>query len=287
MFQFTTTTVINSLKDFTTGKDLVVKEGDVILIKRHNPFKVANIDCIVRTAGVDATPDSVAIAYTKDDVNDQRIELYVRSTGNADPAFANALVFKGKPLYIEIPAGTESEDLVKIANKYFNLMFGGTEQLIATVSDNTLTLTCTNGYQRITKATIATRDEEGNFGKGVENGVTVTPGNEGFGDYDHMIKDLRLPTSANLRWKRTMEDEMPTPGALYNQYVLTYTVDRGILGMDAVGQKTVSTTTHIFWVNNAVDANFKKALGLSFTDDGKGHEMYSADDAEAANIVTD
>lgn len=287
MFQFTTTTVINSLKDFTTGKDLVVKEGDVILIKRHNPFKVANIDCIVRTAGVDATPDSVAITYTKDAVNDQRIELYVRSTGNADPAFANALVFKGKPLYIEIPAGTESADLVQIANKYFNLMFGGTEQLIATVSGNTLTLTCTNGYQRITKATIATRDAAGNFGKGVENGVTVTPGNEGFGDYDHMIKDLRLPTSANLRWKRTMEDEMPTPGALYNQYVLTYTVDRGILGMDAVGQKTVSTTTHIFWVNNAVDADFKTALGLSFTDDGTGHEMYSADNAEAANIVTD
>lgn len=288
MFQFTTTTVINSLKDFTTGKELIKNEDGVILIKRHNPFKVANIESMVRTEAMEATPDKVEIAYTKDSTNDQRIELYVRSTGNADPAFANALVFKGKPLYIEIPAGTESKDLVKIANKYFNLMFGGTEQLIATVSENTLTLTCTNGYQRITKALIATRDSEGNFGKGVDAGVTITVGNEGFGDYDHMIKDLRLPTSANLRWKRTMEDEMPTPGSKYNQYVLTYTVDRGILGMGAVGQKSWSTTTHVFWVNDAIDSGFKTALGLDFSeDDGKGHLTYKASAAASTNIVTD
>lgn len=288
MFQFTTTTVINSLTDFTTGKDLVENENGVISIKRHNPFKVANIESIVRTAGVDATHDSVSftIAVENDAVtNDQRIELYVRSTGNADPMFANAMLFKGKPLYIEIPAGTKTTDLDKMANKYCNLMFGGENQLLTSASGNTLTITCTNGYQRITKAAIATRDDKGNFGKGVD--VTVTPGNEGFGDYEHMIKDLRLPTSANLRWKRTMEDEMPTPGDLYNQYILTYTVDRGILGMDAVGQKTVSTTTHIFWVNNAVDTDFQTALDLSFTDDGKGHKVYSADSAASANIVTD
>lgn len=294
MFQFTTTTVINSLTDFTTGKELVKNENGVILIKRHNPFKVANIESMVRTAAMEATPDKVEIAYTKDNTNDQRIELYVRSTGNADPMFANAMLLKGKPLYIEIPAGTEATDFVKIANKYCNLMFGGENQLIASEKGGVLTITCTNGYQRITKAAIATRDAEGNFGKGVElqekTGEAtqgIIHGNEGFGDYDHMIKDLRLPTSANLRWKRTMEDEMPTPGSLYNQYILTYTVDRGILGMDAVGQKTVSTTTHIFWVNNAVDSTFKTALGLSFTDDGKGHEVYSADSAASANIVTD
>lgn len=275
MFQFTTTTVINSLKDLTSGKDLIVNDSEngVIRIKRHTPFVVDNIQAVVRTAAKPAVMDSVAFTHNSADA-DKRIELYVRSTGNADPSFANSMVFKGKPLYIEIPAGTASADLADVANKYMNLVFGGDTQLVAEVSGNVLTLTCVNGYQRITKALVATREDNGDFGKGVTNGLVVTTGNEAFGDYDHMIKDLRLPTSANLRWKRTQEDEMPVAGATYNQYILTYTVDRGILGMAAVGQRTVSTTTHIFWVNSAIDADFKTALGLDFASDGKGHEVY-------------
>lgn len=275
MFQFTTTTVINSLKDLTSGKDLIVNDSanGVIRIKRHTPFVIENIQGVVRTPATPAVMDSVAFTYNDSGV-DQRIELYVRSTGNADPAFANSMVFKGKPLYIEIPAGTDAADLVDVANKYMNFVFGGDTQLVASVKGSVLTLTCVNGYQRITKALVASRENTGEFGKGVANGLVVTTGNEAFGDYDHMIKDLRLPTSANLRWKRTQEDEMPVAGATYNQYILTYTVDRGILGMAAVGQRTTSTTTHIFWVNDSVDAAFKTALGLTFTSDGKGHEVY-------------
>lgn len=282
MFQFTTTTVINSMKDFTTGKDLVHSDAEkgILYIKRHNPFKVDNIEKIYHTVAKEAVADKVVIPNLVGQATDKRVELYIRSTGNADPAFSNAMVFKGKPLFVEIPANTVKDDLVKTASKYLNFVFGGQAQLVASLDNTSLVLECTNGYQRITKAVVATRDAEGNFGNGEANGVVITTGNEGFGDYDHMIKDLRLPTSANLRWKRTMEDEMPTPGAMYNQYVLTYTVDRGILGMGAVGQRTSSTTTHVFWVNSDVDADFLAAVQAS------GAEVTETD-AEAANIVTD
>lgn len=65
MFQFTTTNVLNSLKDLTTGKDLIVtqklnKEGtledlkDEIIIKRIGNFKKANVESIHHTAGSEA-----------------------------------------------------------------------------------------------------------------------------------------------------------------------------------------------------------------------------------------
>jgi hypothetical protein len=279
MFQFTTTTVINSLKDFTTGKDLVKFDNDVLYIKRHNPFKKDGIVNIFYTEAKAPVADKVVISGLAEQETDKRVELYIRSTGNADPSFANAMVFKGKPIFVEIPAGTKAADLVDTASKYFNFVFGGHAQLIASLEGTNLVITCTNGYQRITKAVVATRQDNGNFGNGESNSAVITTGNEGFGDYDHMIKDLRLPTSANLRWKRTMEDEMPIHGAMYNQYVLTYTVDRGILGMGAVGQKSFSTTTHVFWVNSDVDADFLAEVEKS----GK----VTKTDVDASNIVTD
>jgi hypothetical protein len=49
-----------------------------------------------------------------------------------------------------------------------------------------------------------------------------------------------------------MEDEMPVIGASYDQFVLTYRVDRGVMGLGAVGATATSETTHIFWVNASV-----------------------------------
>lgn len=268
MFQFTTTTVINKLKDFTTGKDLITTTGSgddaVISIKRHNPFKVKNIDCIYKAVHVDPKADTVTVSGLAAQATDKRVALYIRSIGNADPGFSNGLVFKGKPLYIEVPANTAAADLATVAQKYLNLVFGGSAQLVATVSGTDLVLTCTNPYQRITKATVASRDAETNeFGDGATTGAVIATGNEGFGDYDHLLKDLRLPTGANLRWKRTMEDEMPIPGTDYDQYTLYYTVDRGIMGLGAVGAKTTSMTTHVFWVNSAIAADFETAIAAA------------------------
>lgn len=256
MLNFTTTTVINSLEDVTSGKPLIEKEGGVIRIKRHNPFVENKIVSVVRTNHVAPKCASVTVASLAEYGSDRRIELYVRSVGNADPMFANSLLHKGKPLFIEIPAYTTAEDLDKIVNKYNNLMFGGDNQIHSEVDGaGNLILTCANPYQTITKATLSARDaKSGEFTFAANLQPTVNE--EGFGDYDHIMKDLRLPTAANLRWKRTMEDEMPIKGASYDQFILTYRVDRGIMGLGVVGATATSETTHVFWVNSEVADDF-------------------------------
>lgn len=261
MLNFTTTTVINSLED-TSGKPLIEKNGGVIHIKRHNPFVESKIVSVVRTNHVDPVCASVTVpGLTTSYSADTRIELYIRSVGNADPMFANSLLHKGKPLFIEIPAGTSAADLNKVVNKYNNLMFGGDNQIHSEVNESDeLVLTCANPYQTITKATLSVRNSDGNFEH--LNNLSVKKNDEGFGDYDHIMKDLRLPTSANLRWKRTMEDEMPVKGASYDQFILTYRVDRGVMGLGVVGATATSETTHVFWVN----ASIKNENGESLAD---------------------
>ena len=278
MFDFTTTTVINSLKDFNTQKDLLQHNSEGFQVKRHNFFKYASITCLYKAPHVDPKNDEVSITYLTSQNTDLRIELYIRSIGNADPMYANNLVFKGKPLYIEVPAGTAENDLKNIVTKYMSLLFGGEAQLTATVSGSTLTLKCNNPFQRITKCEVKARSNGESATIGSTAGeftvtpssttftnipaVTITKGTEGFGDYDHMIKDLRLPTGANLRWKRTMEDEMPIPDAFYDQYTIYYEVERGVMGLGAVGMKATSITTHVFWVNSALVKDFEAAIGF-------------------------
>lgn len=255
MLNFTTTTVINSLED-SSGKALISKTaGGDVLIKRVGPFKKANVTNVAYAAPITAANDVVTVSGVVNQDNEKKIELYVRSTGNADPLFANAMLHKGAPVFLEIPAKTDAAALKALVTKYFSDLKVDVE----VNGSNALVITCTNPYQRITKAMISTGDGKGNF-SGATN-LTVTPGNEGFGDYDHLIKDLRLPTSANLRWKRTMEDEMPVVGATYHQYIVTYTVDRGVMGLGAVGSKATSVTTHVFWVNSAVNSDFQTQTG--------------------------
>lgn len=58
MFQFTTTNVLNSLKDLTTGKDLITtietSGKEEVMIKRIGNFKKANVESIHHTAGSEA-----------------------------------------------------------------------------------------------------------------------------------------------------------------------------------------------------------------------------------------
>ena len=88
----------------------------------------------------------------------------------------------------------------------------------------------------------------------------VKQGKEGFGTYRNMIKDYRLPTAANTRWNKIIQDETPVVGAKYNQYTIEYCVNRGLMGGAAVGQQVKSKTTHVFFVNQAIASDFETEL---------------------------
>ncbi len=80
MFQFTTTNVINSDKDLTTGKALYEVKNDTLVVKRVANFKKENIAAIYKAVAVDpenakVTIDLTGVSATAGDV--LRLSIYV------------------------------------------------------------------------------------------------------------------------------------------------------------------------------------------------------------------
>lgn len=92
--------------------------------------------------------------------------------------------------------------------------------------------------------------------------IEVAQGIEGFGTFEHLRKDYRLPTAENGRWLRIDEDNYPIKGTIYNQYTIKVETDRGITGQSVIGQPGTSITTHIFWVPQSLASTFEAGLGL-------------------------
>lgn len=171
MFQFTTTNVLNSLKDLTTGKDLIVtqklnKEGaledlkDEIIIKRIGNFKKANVESIHYTAGSEAELAAVcmdlASVVTKD--KKYRLNMYIGLTqGSADSRYANDLYHKGKAFSIDFDGlATAAETVAKLADvlKKYDILVYGDKQLNVYSSGTLLALEAVNEYQRFVRVNI-------------------------------------------------------------------------------------------------------------------------------------
>jgi hypothetical protein len=102
--------------------------------------------------------------------------------------------------------------------------------------------------------------------------VTIDNGNEAFGDFAHIVKDLRLPTAANRRWQGIAEgdvmgdepnDDKPLPTGKYTQYTIQYTSERGVLQQSALGGLGISRTVHVFYVESGAVSAFESALSTS------------------------
>lgn len=310
MFQFTTTTLVNSLKDYSTGLPLIEKKGEVVYVKHQGLYKMDETHkiCAYKTEGHDAWLDTIDLsklptitAGEKDSTGEDqiyRLALYIRSIGNADPLFSNDFVFKGKPFYVEftVPTGkTAKVELAKNLNKYMNITLDkpvlkpakevdSTERVSAIKTpaakdmSDVAYLVAANEYMRITKLAVEKFVPAANgvaerwvlVADMTETEGAIIGGAEGFGTFAHLEKDFRLPTAANLRWKRPMADEMPAAGAIYDEYILHYIVDRGqVAGLGGVGEQITSETTHVFWVQHGLAEDFESALtkiGVKFVD---------------------
>ena len=295
MFQFTTTNVINSLKDLTTGKDLIVTTGagganltDEVIIKRIGDFKKVNVQDIFYTPGSEAELAAVCFDMTGLDADGKyRLNLYIGLTqGSADSRYANDLYHKGKAFSIDFvadatPANT-AKNLVDILNKYDILVYGD-RQLKASAKAALVAIEAVNEYQRFVRANIEKLDPNAYFEMGdykvvksladltsaehdkvVKDGAPVGAGKfvgkEGFGTYSYLLHNLRLPTSARSEAFAWNKEESPVPGVIYDEYVLHYCADRGELGMNAVGDTVKSVTTHVFYVPNTLKDAFQTAL---------------------------
>lgn len=291
MFQFTTTNVINSNKDYTTGLELwstqAAKDGkpDSLNIKRHLNFKKPNVVSITKAAYVEPKNGKVTLDLktlnASADGGTFRIAMYIRlAMSNQNSYYSNDLVFKGKPLYIEFvwkkgqTADKVAEQVAKNVKKYFLTVYDKPIVKVTNTEDNVV-IECTDEYQRFTKVDIekyvasdepyqggyevvvsakTEEDEEYDGANKIEQGV------EGFGTYAWVLHNLRLPTGNRLGLGAINQDESPILGAKYDQYIIRYCVDRGIMGGDAVGEITKSLTTHVFFVNQDVSTQFETAL---------------------------
>ena len=219
MYQFTKTTVINTNTDYTTGLPLFKAEaagGKVptayLEIKRHAKFLKPNIVSISKAVYSEpkiakATLDLAQLGATEGTF---RIAMYIKlSLTSANSYYANDLVFKGKPLYIEFvwksgeAAATVAAKVAKIVKKYFIAVYE--KSLVKVSADGTkVIIDGTDEYQRFTKVDIEkyTEGTEGRPGVFVvlksamptsqskdpdyDSHFTIEQGKDGFGTYQYV-----------------------------------------------------------------------------------------------------
>ena len=285
MFQFTTTHVINSDKDLTTGKDLWTSGENTLTIKGINTLKKANVTSIYKAVGkpeqlAKATIDLSSLS-TLQEGDILRLDIYIRPTESDHRSYyANDLNHKGRPFTVEFPWITDTtpedvttaqqataKNLAKLINKYGLLMFGD-KLLTVEWSGATVVLTATTEFQRFHIIDLYKFvDNGGNvyaneWEKLPSTGViTINPkGKEGFGTYSYILRNIKLPTTEHLRAFAPKQNEMPIPGAIYNQYTIEYCVNRGTLGTNAVGDQVTSVTHIVLFVKNDLATKFETEL---------------------------
>ena len=293
MFQFTTTNVINSNKDYTTGKplwsaqDAALDKPASLNVKRVSKFLGPNVVSIYKAEANDPEMAKVTIDLSQisgTDGESYRLSVYIGLTqASQESRYANDLILKGKPFTVDFVWKTSAADvaknLVKIINKYAVMVYG--EKLLnVSYSGTYLTIEAVNEYQRFRKVNIEKFDKDAYFGRGEYNPVRTLDdltkqaskaaltgtvegyfvGKEGFGTYSYLLHNLRIPTAMRTRAFGVNLDENPIIGAKYNQYTIHYCTNRGVLGTNAVGDTVKSVTTHVFYVNQSVASEFEEAL---------------------------
>ena len=285
---FQTQTIINSNLDPDSGKGVKLFEAanGVLRIKRDfNFYKdkegYGKVCAIRKRAGYDATLCKAEVNFTNlrnklaptEGVAYARFDIYLGVEGAEPFIYSTPWVQKGMPFWVEFTV-TSEDTAETIANNVAKLIktnhiFLQDKDLInLTVQGATLTLEGATEYQRfrnieINKFSMSDDYSEKVAELGDANIVLRERGENAFGTYSQITKDLRLPTAANWQPYHIRKVETPIVGAIYNQYIIEYVAPATNEGLGAVGQKLESTTTHVFWVKNDKDliTEWETALG--------------------------
>ena len=286
---FQSMTIVNSDKDFETGKDLF--KGDKTNFKfrflRHYDFYKDN-DVFGKTVKVSRaigeTPvydkaeiDLSALYNALGTANFLRLKVYLGLNG-AEPFIFHINspqdVLHGIPFYFEFNASEVANSgaaAVALAKKIKDdLIFRiGKDLVDVTVPEVTpattpvtyqpkIVLTSKEEWIRFKEVSIdkwndVDTEYSDNLAKlgGAIIAHPVTPKN-GFGTYSQLSKDIVLPTIENIRHNHLRQNEIPVVGNLYDQYIIEYKAPAANDGMSFVGQRGENFTTHVFWVNKNV-----------------------------------
>lgn len=173
MFEFTTQSVYNSISTQGANKNMwVAANSKVPALRigntRFDANKILDIQMknptVENLASVTFEPAAVKPNAGK---TTGRIVLYINLSMNCQDSFyANDLVYKGKPLFIEFPVSSTDTDAAiaarvkSIADKY--LLFQAQEKIldVRVVNSTKVTFCGVNGYQIISKAVLQQFDPE-------------------------------------------------------------------------------------------------------------------------------
>ena len=285
---FQTQTIINSNLDPDSGKGVKLFEAanGVLRIKRDfNFYKdkegYGKVCAIRKRAGYDATLCKATVDFTNlasklasaEGVTYARFDIYLGVEGAEPFIYSTPWVQKGMPFWVEftVKDGDTAADIANNVAKLIktNHIFLQDKDLInLTVQGNTLILEGATEYQRFRNIEINKFTMKDDYSEKVaelgDGNITLNErGENAFGTYSQITKDLRLPTAANWQPYHIRKVETPIVGAIYNQYIIEYVAPATNEGLGAVGQKLESTTTHVFWVKNdtSLITEWQTALG--------------------------
>lgn len=267
MYQFTTTTIINSSLDSNGVTAKYSGDSNKFVVTRVNTFKKANIVSAYKraySAGVKEIAQVTIPTISAGTV--ARLTVDIRLSQSTNSEYANSYLYFKKPVVIEIIAtGTASTDATAFKTQLAALKdrFGFAYITAATNGAN-LILTATDNNQRffniiVEKEKASTNSiilpEYENVTAGTFS--VTTKGKVGFGDDEYMVKSLMIPTMENNRPFAINMEERPIIGGNYSEFVIRYSVDKVDDGILA-GHKSI--TTHVFYVKSDLVAAFEAAL---------------------------
>lgn len=285
MFDFQKEVILNSLNDVKDFGATVRVDGML--------YKKEYMGDVFKTEAVDGAKAKLVINMK--DVNDAVtnvmqfvIELGLDNDYRGD--FGSVLFYFRKPIVVTMTAGSSVADVAKafekagvVDYKLYNVYTAESKDKPKGVNpgENDIVLVMSDNYITVRKAEVMDLVCDSNCGSDqmqvsekvhtfeLKNPAVYTKNNVGFGTYDYMIHNLRLPTYANIRFASPAEAEMPVKGGKYTQFSFEYTVPRRLGGLSVAGQKTESTTIHTFFVLESGDnvATFESYLAKPANED--------------------
>ena len=298
MLNFTTTTIVNSTDGLFSGS---LANSGRLYVKNVGSFTALEIKKAYKKAATPEVIASTSVVTSTPAIGDiYRLVIDIELHKSDSSIYARPWPTKGKPVYVEAIAASEdavalATALVKNASEYMNLVY---DKQILNVSNiggsdgktalSTITITGVDGTQNLKSVVLEkwVENVESYAGGKWVNVVTATPSNgkPAFGNYQHLIHNVVLPTYENTRDAildvEGARTNAPMLSGSYTQYVITKEADRDPYGMQAVGQKLTSVTEHVFWVESAAVSEFEKAFGGSSKFDANdtnndGYELVS------------
>ena len=273
MFQYTTTTVINSGLDSNGVTPKYSGDANAFKVTRVGTFKKDNIKSVYERAYAAPTNEVATITVPTVAAGKViRLEVDVRLSQNTYSEYANSYLHFKKPVVVEVIAkGIEATDAAALEKQVSGLQDRFGESYIkVTASGAILTLTAKNQYQRFYNAEISEENLSPNSlvqpeYKVVSTDFTVTiPGKVGFGDDAYMIASIMVPTIENTRAFGINQEERPVLGGNYSQFTLRYDIPKD--SDDGVWAGARSITTHVFYVKSDLASAFKAEIIKAFPD---------------------